>query len=114
VLGRVGRGSYNPANDSRPWVRFILTAHLRQARTMLVRVRETERLWVDLEQVVTGPGLPDRVILVLFDAATGMRVRNATYRASLEESGRIRRDDRSFIRQGMRAVCAGRRPARRV
>ena len=42
VLAEVGRGSWQPGNDARPWIRFILTAHLRQARTMLRRVRETE------------------------------------------------------------------------
>jgi len=35
VLGEVGRGSWHPENDARPWIRFNLTAHLRQARTML-------------------------------------------------------------------------------
>jgi Fic family protein len=87
VLGEVGRGSWQPGNDARPWIRFTLTAHLRQARTMLVRVRETERLWADLEQLTQQRDLPERMLPLLFDAAMGLRVRNATYRASLEESG---------------------------
>lgn len=44
ALAKVGRGSWQPANDARPSVRFTITAHLRQARTMLTRVREADRL----------------------------------------------------------------------
>jgi Fic family protein len=87
VLGEVGRGSWHPESDARPWIRFILTAHLRQARTMLRRVRETERLWVSIDDIRRSTSLPERVMLVLFDAASGLRVRNATYRASLEDAG---------------------------
>ena len=47
LLSQVGRGTWQPENDSRPWVRFTLVAHLRQARTMLRRVRESERLRPD-------------------------------------------------------------------
>ncbi len=87
VLAEVGRGSWQPENDARPWLRFILTAHLRQARTMLIRIRESERLWVELELLIEQFRLPERVMLPMFDAAVGLRVRNATYRATLEESG---------------------------
>jgi Fic family protein len=87
ILSEVGRGSWRPGNDARPWLRFILTAHLRQARTMLVRIRESERLWVDLEKLIEQQRLPERVMSPMFDAAMGLRVRNVTYRAALEESG---------------------------
>jgi Fic family protein len=86
VLAQVGGGSWHPGNDARPWVRFTITAHLRQARTMLVRIKETERLWIDLERLVREQRLPERMLLPLYDAAMGFRVRNATYRASLESA----------------------------
>ena len=86
VLAEVGGGAWHPENDARPWVRFMITAHLRQARTMLVRIRETERLWVDLERLVRGQRMPERMLMPLYDAAMGFRVRNATYRASLEDA----------------------------
>jgi Fic family protein len=86
ILGEVGGGSWHPGHDARPWVRFMITAHLRQARTMLVRVKETERLWVDLERLVRERGLPERMLVPLFDAAMGFRVRNSTYRASLADA----------------------------
>jgi len=87
VLGQVGQGAWQPSNDTRPWIRFMLTAHMRQARTMLIRVREAERLWVSLDQLAERYAFPERVIPVMFDAAMGLRVRNATYRAELAESG---------------------------
>jgi Fic family protein len=59
----------------------VLTAHLRQARTLLRRVRESEELWGELERIATGKKLPERTIAVLFDAAQDFRVRNSTYRA---------------------------------
>lgn len=85
VLAKVGRGSWRPDGDAMPWVRFTLTAHLRQARTTQRRIRETERLWDDLEKLIANLKLPDRTISVLYDAAMGFRVRNGTYRAILGE-----------------------------
>jgi Fic family protein len=81
VLAQVGGGRWQPERDTLPWIRFILTAHLRQARTLLQRVKEIERLWADLERIAQRHKLPERVIPALYDAAMGFRVRNATYRA---------------------------------
>lgn len=106
VLAEVGRGAWHPGNDTRPWLRFILTAHLRQARTMLVRVRETERLWVDLVRLVERQGLPERVLPLLHDAAMGLRVRNATYRAGLEQSGEEPITEQTASRDFQRLVAA--------
>jgi Fic family protein len=107
VLAEVGHGSWQPDNEARPWLRFILTAHLRQARTMLVRVRETERLWVNIEKLTERNGLPERVIPILFDASMGFRVRNATYRAGLEESGEDSISEQTASRDFQRLVAAG-------
>lgn len=85
ALEEVGGGRWAPERDARPWVRFILTAHLRQARTMLRRVRESERLWTELEKIVSDGNLPERTLIPLFDAALGLRVRNGLYRAMLED-----------------------------
>jgi Fic family protein len=80
VLLRVGAGSWNPRRDARPWVRFCLTAHFRQAATILRRTRELQQVWDALEIEVKKRKLPERTILVLSDAASGLRVRNAAYR----------------------------------
>ncbi len=89
ILAEVGQGSWNPQNDARPWIRFNLTAHLRQARTMLRRVRESERLWTELEKIAEQERLPDRVVAVMFDAAIGLRIRNNTYRAAIADHEEI-------------------------
>lgn len=86
VLAEVGGGSWQPQRDTRPWLRFTLTAHLRQARTMLQRVRESERIWIELEEVARVRKLPERSIMALFDAALGLRVRNSTYRSYYADS----------------------------
>lgn len=81
VLAEVGQGRWQPGGTARPWVRFILTAHLRQARTTLRRVQEAEKLWDELERLIADRGLNSRTLLALYEAAIGFRVRNATYRA---------------------------------
>lgn len=83
VLELVGGGAWQPERDARPWIRFVLTAHLRQAQTMLRRVKETELLWDVLEELIGRRGLPDRTIAGLYMAAMHFRVRNATYRANV-------------------------------
>ena len=46
---------------------------------MLRRVRESERLWFDLERLVAQHSLPDRTINALFDAASNLRVRKLVF-----------------------------------
>lgn len=89
ILATVGGGSWDPSRDARPWVRFMITAHLRQALTLQRRVRESELLWNELERIRERLGLAERLIYPLFDAAYGLRVRTATYRAGLLEDEAI-------------------------
>lgn len=86
VLANVGRGSWNPGGDATQWVRFILTAHLRQAQTLHRRIKESEQLWDDLERLIAEKKLPYRTINPLYDASMRYRVRNGTYRAVLAEA----------------------------
>ena len=85
VLSQVGKGSWHPENDTQPWIRFILTAHFRQAQTLLHRVRESEQLWVALERLAATHHLHERMLPVLFDAAIGFRIRRSTYLAMVSE-----------------------------
>jgi Fic family protein len=89
ILASVGGGTWQPSRDARPWIRFMLTAHLRQAQTLQRRVRESERLWSELERVRERLNMPERMIYPMFDAAYGLRIRNATYRAALSEEEEI-------------------------
>lgn len=106
VLAAVGGGRWAPEHDARGWVRFTLTAHLRQARTMLQRIRDSERLWSELEIITKTHRLPDRAIPAMFDAALRFRIRNATYRAILEDEvteATASRDLRQMVQAGVLA-----------
>jgi Fic family protein len=86
ILAATGGGSWAPGRDTRPWIRFALTAHLRQALTLQRRIRDSEQVWTLLERAAAAHHLPDRTIQAMFDAVTGLRVRNATYRATLVDA----------------------------
>jgi Fic family protein len=107
VLAKVGQGSWNPSGDATDWVRFILTAHLRQARTLHQRIRESERLWDELERIVAANRLPERTILPLFDAAMRYRIRNVTYRKILENSADDNITDQMASRDFKQMTTAG-------
>lgn len=84
VLADVGRGSWQPDGDARPWVRFCLRAHYIQAASVLRRARESEAIWTAVDDLREARGLPERSIGSLFDAAIGLRIRNASYRRDVE------------------------------
>jgi Fic family protein len=72
LLGQVGGGAWTPENDALPWVRFCLQAHYIQAMSVLRRVRESEKIWTELEDLMGKKrGLPERSIQALFDATLG-------------------------------------------
>ena len=112
VLAEVGGGSWSPQRDARSWLRFCLTAHFRQAMTVLRRSQELERLWNDLEELVVERALPERAIFALADAAQGLRIRNATYRTVAEISENLAsRDLKSLVDRGL-LVAAGEKRGR--
>ena len=97
VLMTVGAGSWNPRRDARPWVRFCLTAHFRQATTILRRTREMQQTWDALEVEVKRLKLPERTVLALADAASGLRVRNAAYRTVADVSVQVATKDLKLL-----------------
>lgn len=102
VLGDVGRGSWQPANDATPWVRFCLVAHYRQALTVLRRTKVTERLWVAAEGEVRARQLPERMVGPLYFALSGRALRNATYRQIEDVSPNVAsRDLTELVRAGL-------------
>jgi Fic family protein len=86
VLGQVGKGGWNPDRSARPWIRFCLTAHYRQAKTLLRRYEEYEKMWVRAAAFASGRGLPERSVGALMDAGMGLRVRNSSYRNTVMTS----------------------------
>ena len=89
VLAEVGQGKWNPHHDPLPWIRFCLTAHYRQAETLLRRIKEVEKLWGMLEGELAYLKLNERMLLALVDAALGVRLRNATYRKTADVSDEV-------------------------
>lgn len=84
VLSEVGAGSWNPHRDARPWIRFCLEAHYVQAATVLRRIKESEQMWTEVDELATERGVPERAIGALLDAVAGLRVRNSSYRAAVD------------------------------
>lgn len=89
VLADVGQGEWHPENDARPWIRFVLTAHYRQAQTAIRRAHEAERRWDALSQEIARRNLPERATGPLFNAALGFRMRNVSYQDAADVSESI-------------------------
>lgn len=86
VLSEVAQGRWQPERSAVPWLRFCLTAHYRQALTLLRRVRETEALWDKCEQLAARRGLPPRCVGALCDGARGWRLRRSLYMKVVQSS----------------------------
>jgi Fic family protein len=93
VLAKTGRGAWHPENDTRAWIRFCLTAHYRQAMTLLRRTRLLQKVFDELEVLVGRLGLPERSIVPLGNAALGYRLRNTTYRSQADVTDAVAGND---------------------
>lgn len=102
VLSEVGGGKWQPENNSKPWIRFCLTGHYRQAQTLLRRLAEFERVYVELAELIRRKNLPERMAMALVEAAFGLRVRNSSYRATVEVSNNLAsRDLKHLVDSGL-------------
>jgi Fic family protein len=110
VLAQVGGGRWQPHRDVRPWIRFVVTAHYRQAQILQRRVRDWESTWAALEKEANRLRLPDRVVPALFDAAFRARVRNPGYREAADVSEYTAgRDLKALVEVGLLAPVGERR-----
>lgn len=101
VLAEVGGGKWQPERDARPWLRFVLVAHHRQALTLARRVREAERLWEAIDQMAQSAELDERNLGTLYNAAVGFRVRRSDHLAFAEVSERVATSDlRGLVEAG--------------
>ena len=89
VLTEVGGGGWHPERDAKPWVRYCLTGHYRQAKTLLRRTRELVSVYAELLDLVQKYKLPERMAMALLQAAIGSKVRNASYRVSVDVSNHL-------------------------
>jgi Fic family protein len=94
-------GSFRPERDAHTWLRFVFTAHHRQAQRVKRQYEWTVRLWLDLATLATERGLPERVVSALYAAAVG-EVRRTTYQ---QDEGLSRdqaiRDIQALTRAGL-------------
>lgn len=110
VLAEVGRGAWNPQHDVLPWLRFCLTAHHRQAASLLRRTTEMQVLWDELEREAQRLKLHERTLPALADAAMGLRLRNSGYRKQAEVSEEVASKDlRTLVERGLLAPQGERR-----
>lgn len=102
VLVEVRGDRWNSLHNTRPWIRFCLTAHYRQATTFLRRVERIGTVWDRVGQEVVKRKMPERLTLALVDATLGYRVRNATYRSAAGISEFLAsRDLKALVRAGL-------------
>jgi Fic family protein len=88
VMDEVDEGVWRPDRDARPWVRFCLTAHRWQARMLMRRTSEYDRLWDELEREVRRRGLPEQLTSALAQAAIGGSLTTALYESTAMVSAR--------------------------
>lgn len=112
VLAEVGGGGWHPERDSTPWVRFCITGHYRQAQTLLRRMKEAELIYGELVELVTKHEFPDRTALGLLEAVSGLRVRNASYRATADVSNNLASRDLKALVDAKLLVAQGERRGR--
>lgn len=102
VLAQTGRGSWQPENDTREWIRFTLRAHHIQAQTIAHRVMHAAATHVEVARLAEKHDLPERATAALFDAAQGLRVRRTSYERGAEvEPGTAGRDLRAMVEAGL-------------
>lgn len=102
VLASVGAGKWQPDNDSRPWIQFMLRAHYQQAKRIEYRIQVLRIVSDALEAEVMQRGLPERSVLALIDAASGYTIRNSTYRRAAEVSMTVAsRDLKALVDAGL-------------
>ncbi len=102
VLAEVGGGGWNPTRSAKPFIRYCLTGHYRQAQALLRRSQEMERVYGDIATLIERHGLPQRTDLAVIQAAFGLRVRNSSYRVSAEISNNLAsRDLKALVDAGL-------------
>lgn len=112
VLAEVGGGGWHPRRDAKPWVRFCLSGHYVQARTLLRRTRELERVYAELLNLVESRSLPERTAMALLQAAFGSKVRNSSYRVSADVSNNVASRDLKILVDTNLVVAKGERRGR--
>lgn len=113
ALAEVGGGSWQPDGDARPWIRFCLTAHLRQAIAARRREDAMAALFTEVRQDLQRKGLPSRAVVPVVNAAFGLSVRNEDYRREVAVSAQTAGRDLHALVVGDVLEAIGDKRARR-
>lgn len=84
VLAEVAEGHWTPKNSAHRWVRFCLRGHYEQASAWLRRMEEYEKLYAEIQSIVTKYKLNERTAMPLFDSSLGTTLNNARYQEDAE------------------------------
>ena len=116
VLAKVGGGQWSPHRDTRPWIRFCLTAHYRQALRVERRAELAGKLWLRAEEEVDRAGLPERCVQALTYCLSGLYLRNSTYRQLTPEISKnvASRDLIDLVKAGLISAVGEKRGRRYV
>jgi Fic family protein len=102
ILEQTGRGSWNPDRSALHWVRFCLRAHYFQAARIIRRTEEYAAVFGGIEKLVQKKGLPQRMMLPLFDASLGLSLTNGRYViATGEQTHTASRDLKQLVDLGL-------------
>lgn len=116
ILAEVGGGEWSPHRDTRPWIRFSLTAHHRQALRVERRVEMAGQAWLRAEEEVARAGLPERCVQPLTFCMSGLYLRNSTYRQLVPaiSHNSATRDLNQLVKAGLLATQGDKRGRRYV
>lgn len=110
VLADVGGSRWNPERDTRPWIRFVLTAHHFQAHRIAWRVEQADRVWESISRLRAGAGLDERNMGSMYNAALGFRVRRSDHIDYADVSERVATSDlRKLVESGLLEAVGERR-----
>jgi len=112
ALAETAKGSWQPHNKTKEWIKFNLVAHYRQASTILRRTHLIDRIWGEIEREIARRSLPERAIYALTDAAIGYKVRNASYRGIAEVSPNLASRDLQSMVDSEMLVAVGEKRGR--
>jgi len=116
VLTEVGGGKWSPQRDTKPWIRFTLTAHHRQALRVERRAAMAARLWMRAEDEIAKAKLPERCVQPLTYCLSGLYLRNSTYRQLVPEINQnvASRDLNELVKAGLLATEGEKRGRRYI
>ena len=101
ILEQVGQGAWHPENDARPWLRFCLTAHYRQARTLRPASRRNREIVARMRRPPHVARPTERVVGPIVDAARGIGCVTPPTGRSSERRKRMR-----SANSAQAAICA--------